>query len=129
LNTYLVLTSSWNKPSTTTQPVAPARCLAKLGTKPVFADNSIAPDTKDMSPLLAKVKASGADVIVLHAVSTPMTLITKQIKSTGLDNGMHRALGDRFDSSVAFQTQYVRNKILSIAALDYKIRHGAMGGS
>jgi hypothetical protein len=36
---------------------------------------------------------------------------------------------DRLDSSVAFQTQYVRNKILSIAALDYKIRHGAMGGS
>ena len=47
--------------------------FAKLGTKPVFEDNSIAPDTKDMSPLLAKVKASGADVIVLHAVSTPMT--------------------------------------------------------
>ena len=44
--------------------------FAKLGTKPVFEDNSIAPDTKDMSPLLAKVKASGADVIVLHAVST-----------------------------------------------------------
>jgi hypothetical protein len=44
-------------------------------------------------------------------------------------DGMHRALGDRFDSSLAFQTQYVRNKILSIAALDYKIRHGAMGGS
>jgi branched-chain amino acid transport system substrate-binding protein len=59
--------------------------FAKLWTKPVFEDNSIAPDTKDMSPLLAKVKASGADVIVLHAVSTPMTLITKQIKSTGLD--------------------------------------------
>jgi len=59
--------------------------FAKLGTKPVFEDNSIAPDTKDMSPLLAKVKASGADVIVLHAVSTPMTLITKQIRSTGLN--------------------------------------------
>jgi branched-chain amino acid transport system substrate-binding protein len=59
--------------------------FAKLGTKPVFEDNSIAPDTKDMSPLLAKVKAAGADVIVLHAVSTPMTLITKQIKSTGLN--------------------------------------------
>jgi len=59
--------------------------FAKLGTKPVFEDNSIAPDTKDMSPLLAKVKASGADVIALHAVSTPMTLITKQIKSTGLN--------------------------------------------
>jgi branched-chain amino acid transport system substrate-binding protein len=59
--------------------------FAKLGTKPVFEDNSIAPDTKDMSPLLAKVKASGADVIVLHSVATPMTLITKQIKSTGLN--------------------------------------------
>jgi branched-chain amino acid transport system substrate-binding protein len=59
--------------------------FAKLGTKPVFEDNSIAPDTKDMTPLLAKVKAAGADVIVLHAVSTPMTLITKQIKSTGLN--------------------------------------------
>ena len=59
--------------------------FAKLNTKPVFEDNSIAPDTKDMSPLLAKVKASGADVIVLHAVSTPMTLITKQLKSSGLD--------------------------------------------
>ena len=45
-------------------------------------------------------------------------------------DGVHRAMGRfRFDSSVAFQTQYVRNKILSIAALDYKIRHGAMGGS
>jgi branched-chain amino acid transport system substrate-binding protein len=31
------------------------------------------------------VKASGADAIALHAVSTPMTLITKQIKATGLN--------------------------------------------
>ena len=59
--------------------------FAKLGTKPVFEDNSIAPDTKDMSPLLAKVKSAGADVIVLHSVSTPMTLITKQLKASGLD--------------------------------------------
>jgi branched-chain amino acid transport system substrate-binding protein len=59
--------------------------FGKLGTKPVFEDNSIAPDTKDMSPLLAKVKASGADVIALHSVSTPMTLITKQLKSSGLN--------------------------------------------
>src|SRR5215813_5895667 len=59
--------------------------FAKLGTKPVFEDNSIAPDTKDMSPLLTRVMASGADVIVLHAVSTPTTLITKQVKSTGLN--------------------------------------------
>jgi branched-chain amino acid transport system substrate-binding protein len=59
--------------------------FGKLGAKPVFEDNSIAPDTKDMSPLLAKVKASGADVIALHSVSTPMTLITKQLKSSGLN--------------------------------------------
>jgi branched-chain amino acid transport system substrate-binding protein len=59
--------------------------FGKLGTKPVFEDNSIAPDTKDMSPLLAKVKASGADVIALHSVATPMTLITKQIRSSGLN--------------------------------------------
>ena len=59
--------------------------FGKLGTTPVFEDNSIAPDTKDMSPLLAKVKASGADVIALHSVATPMTLITKQLKSSGLN--------------------------------------------
>ena len=44
-------------------------------------------------------------------------------------DGIHRPWGDRFDSSLTFQTQYERNKILSIAALDYKIRHGAVGGS
>jgi branched-chain amino acid transport system substrate-binding protein len=58
--------------------------FAKLGVKPVFEDSSIAPDTKDMSPLLAKVKASGADAIVVHSVSTPMTLIVKQAKAAGL---------------------------------------------
>jgi branched-chain amino acid transport system substrate-binding protein len=58
--------------------------FAKLGVKPVFEDSSIAPDTKDMSPLLAKVKASGADVIVVHSVSTPMTLIVKQAKASGV---------------------------------------------
>jgi branched-chain amino acid transport system substrate-binding protein len=59
--------------------------FAKLGVKPVFEDSSIAPDTKDMSPLLAKVKAAGADAIVVHSVSTPMTLIVKQAKASGLD--------------------------------------------
>jgi branched-chain amino acid transport system substrate-binding protein len=59
--------------------------FAKLGVKPVYEDSSIAPDTKDMSPLLAKVKASGADVIVVHSVSTPMTLIVKQAKAAGLN--------------------------------------------
>src|SRR5579885_1703620 len=36
--------------------------FAKLGVKPVYQDSSLAPDTKDMSPLLAKIKESGADV-------------------------------------------------------------------
>ena len=44
-------------------------------------------------------------------------------------DGRRRGFERSFRSSVSFQTQYVRNKILSIAALDYKIRHGAMGGS
>jgi branched-chain amino acid transport system substrate-binding protein len=59
--------------------------FAKLGVKPVYEDSSIAPDTKDMSPLLTKIKESGADVIVLHMVSAPMTLITKQARAAGID--------------------------------------------
>jgi branched-chain amino acid transport system substrate-binding protein len=59
--------------------------FAKLGVKPVYEDSSIAPDTKDMSPLLAKIKDSGADSIVLHMVSAPMTLITKQARAAGID--------------------------------------------
>ena len=59
--------------------------FAKLGVKPVYEDSSIAPDTKDMSPLLAKIKASGADAIVVHSVATPMTLIVKQAKAAGLN--------------------------------------------
>jgi len=59
--------------------------FAKLGVKPVYEDSSIAPDTKDMSPLLAKIRDSGADSIVLHMVSAPMTLITKQARAAGID--------------------------------------------
>lgn len=59
--------------------------FAKLGVKPVYEDSSIAPDTKDMSPLLAKIKESGADSIVLHMVAAPMTLITKQARAAGID--------------------------------------------
>lgn len=59
--------------------------FAKLGVKPVYEDSSIAPDTMDMSPLLSKVKASGADSIVLHSVGAPMTLIVKQAKAAGLN--------------------------------------------
>ncbi|HXV25971.1 MAG TPA: ABC transporter substrate-binding protein [Alphaproteobacteria bacterium] len=59
--------------------------LAKLEIKPVFEDSSIAPDTKDMTPLLTKVKQSGADSIVLHTVAAPMALIIKQARASGMD--------------------------------------------
>jgi branched-chain amino acid transport system substrate-binding protein len=59
--------------------------FAKLGVKPVYEDSSTAPDTKDMSPLLAKIKASGADSIILHAVAAPMVLVVKQAKAAGMD--------------------------------------------
>lgn len=59
--------------------------FAKLGVKPVYEDSSIAPDTKDMSPLLAKVKASGADSIVVHSVTPPMALIVKQARAAGIN--------------------------------------------
>jgi branched-chain amino acid transport system substrate-binding protein len=56
----------------------------KLGIKRVFEDSSIAPDTKDMTPLLTKVKESGADSIVLHTVAAPMALIIKQARASGM---------------------------------------------
>lgn len=59
--------------------------FAKLGVELAYEDSSIAPDTKDMSPLLAKIKESGADSIVLHMVAAPMTLITKQARAAGID--------------------------------------------
>jgi branched-chain amino acid transport system substrate-binding protein len=59
--------------------------FTKLGIEPVFEDASIAPDTKDMSPLLTKIKQSGADSIVLHQIATPMALIVKQAKAAGID--------------------------------------------
>ena len=58
--------------------------FAKLGVKLAYEDSSIAPDTKDMSPLLAKVKASGADAIVVHSVAAPMALIVKQARAAGV---------------------------------------------
>ena len=58
--------------------------FAKLGVKPVMED-SVAPDAKDMSPLLRKIRDSGADVIVIHTVAQPMALIVKQARSAGID--------------------------------------------
>ncbi len=58
--------------------------LAKLGAKPVLAE-SVAPDIKDFSSLLSKIKDSGADVIVVHTVAAPMALLIKQARSAGID--------------------------------------------
>jgi branched-chain amino acid transport system substrate-binding protein len=57
--------------------------FAKLHVKPVYAD-SVAPDAKDMSSVLAKVKESGADVMVIHTVAQPMALLIKQARCAGL---------------------------------------------
>lgn len=59
--------------------------FAKLGVTPAFEDSSIAPDTKDMTPLLTKIKQSGADSIVIHQITPPMALIVKQAKAAGMD--------------------------------------------
>jgi branched-chain amino acid transport system substrate-binding protein len=58
--------------------------FGKLGAKPVLED-SVAPDAKDMSPLLRKIRDSGADVIVIHTVAQPMSLIVKQARVSGID--------------------------------------------
>jgi len=58
--------------------------FSKLGVKPVLED-SVAPDAKDMSPLLRKIRDSGADVIVIHTVAQPMALIVKQARVAGID--------------------------------------------
>jgi branched-chain amino acid transport system substrate-binding protein len=58
--------------------------FGKLGVKPVMED-SVAPDAKDMSPLLRKIRDSGADVIVIHTVAQPMALIVKQARVAGID--------------------------------------------
>jgi branched-chain amino acid transport system substrate-binding protein len=58
--------------------------FGKLGVTPVLED-SVAPDAKDMSPLLRKIRDSGADVIVIHTVAQPMALIVKQARVAGID--------------------------------------------
>jgi branched-chain amino acid transport system substrate-binding protein len=57
--------------------------FAKLKVTPVLAD-SVEPTTKDMSSLLAKVKDSGADVLVVHTVAAPMALLIKQARAAGV---------------------------------------------
>jgi branched-chain amino acid transport system substrate-binding protein len=56
----------------------------KLGVKPVLAE-TVAPDIKDFSSLLTKIKDAGADVIVVHTIAPPMALLIKQARSAGID--------------------------------------------
>lgn len=56
----------------------------KLGTKPVFAE-TVAPDIKDLTSVLTKIKDSGADVIVVHTIAPPMALLVKQARAAGID--------------------------------------------
>ena len=58
--------------------------FAKLHVTPVLAE-SVEPSAKDMSAVLGKVKASGADVIVIHTVAQPMALLVKQARAAGID--------------------------------------------
>jgi branched-chain amino acid transport system substrate-binding protein len=57
--------------------------FAKLKATPVLAE-SVEPTTKDMSSLLAKIKDSGADVLVVHTVAAPMALFIKQARAGGV---------------------------------------------
>lgn len=57
--------------------------LTKLGIPPVLTD-SVAPDIKDFTSVLAKVKDSGADAIVVHMVGQPMALFVKQARAAGV---------------------------------------------
>jgi len=56
----------------------------KLGAEPVLAE-SVEPDAKDMSSVIAKIKDAGADALVIHGVDQPMALLMKQSRAAGLD--------------------------------------------
>ena len=56
----------------------------KLGAPTVFGE-MVAPDIKDLTPILTKIKESGADVIVVHTIAPPMALLVKQARSIGID--------------------------------------------
>ncbi|HYN00146.1 MAG TPA: ABC transporter substrate-binding protein [Aestuariivirgaceae bacterium] len=52
---------------------------------PLAYQEEIAVDQQEMTPMLDKVKRSGADVIILHTVSFPMALVVKQARALGID--------------------------------------------
>jgi branched-chain amino acid transport system substrate-binding protein len=58
--------------------------FAKQKVTPVLAE-SVAPDIKDLTSLLTKIKDSGADVIIVHTIAPPMALLIKQARAAGID--------------------------------------------
>jgi len=60
-----------------------AETLATLGAPAVF-EEGLSTDVKDMLPVLAKVRDSGADMLLLHLHSGPTALLVRQAKAMGL---------------------------------------------
>ena len=57
--------------------------LAAMGAPLVF-EEALSPKVKDMVPALSRLKAAGADVILLHLHSGPSALVVRQAKAMGL---------------------------------------------
>ena len=60
-----------------------AAALAKLGVRPVY-EEGLPPTAKDVSAALAKVKASGADGVLLHLHAGPTALTIRQAREAGM---------------------------------------------
>ncbi len=61
-----------------------ARNLAALGAPAVF-EEGLDVTVKDMLPVLAKVRDSGADALLLHLHAGPTALVVRQARAMGLD--------------------------------------------
>lgn len=60
------------------------RYLNRLGVRPV-AEEAIDVSVKDMLPVLSKVRAAGADALLLHLHAGSTALIIKQARAAGID--------------------------------------------
>jgi len=58
--------------------------LVGLGTPPVFQE-ALDISVKDMTPVLLKVRESGADVLLLHLHAGPTALVIRHARALGLD--------------------------------------------
>lgn len=56
--------------------------FAKLGATLVLGE-SVAPDIKDFSSVLTKIKDAGAEAVVVHTIAPPMALLIKQARGSG----------------------------------------------